>query len=129
MRMKKRAIIKFAITLFVMTVIASVLWEQIGTRLYDCTDDCGIGFLIPGGWVHEFDGRKLVTVSRIVHGRPMSEPDTILQGWSIPKLWGLWSLLAATCLGISSIVAWSPWNRLLLAQQKDANKKMHDIFA
>ena len=110
-KMKKRAVIKFAITLFAMTVVSTVLWEQIGSRLYDCTDECGFGFLTPGGWVHESDGREIVAVSKIVHGRPMSEPDTIVKGWSIPKLWGLWFVLAVASLGVSAIVAWIPWER------------------
>lgn len=108
-KMKKRTLATFAITLLVMTVVSSVVWEVIGSRLYDCTDECGFGFLSPGTWVHEFDGRKIINVSTVVHGRSMGEPDAILQGWSTPKLWGLWCLFAGASLCVSIIFALIHW--------------------
>jgi hypothetical protein len=109
MNKKTKTILTFAVTLLLMTVASSVLWDSATTRLYDCTDECGFGFLTPGSWVHKFDGREIATVPKVVHGRPMSEPDTILQGWSLRKLWALWCLFAAATLGISTCVAWKPW--------------------
>jgi hypothetical protein len=109
MSKKTKAVVKFGIALLVMTVAATILWGHVAERLYDCTDDCGAGFLTPGSWVHRSDGRDIVSVSTIVHGRSMTEPDTILQGWTIKNLWALWGLFAAVTLGVSTLVVWAPW--------------------
>ena len=94
-----------------MTILSSLVWQYVGDQLYDCTDDNMAGFLRPGDWVHRIDGREVVVVPKIVHNYSMSEPDTIKEGWSIGRLWGLWLSFCFFSVGISLLVAWAPWTQ------------------
>jgi len=77
------------------TVACAWGWEAlIKNHIYNCTDDLPLDYLQPGQWVHH-----PVTVPQVVAGRSMSEPDVILQGWSVLSLWEMWlSLVAGSVL-------------------------------
>lgn len=105
-----RRIAKFTAALFVTTAVCTVGWQAVVREyVYDCTDDNFSGFLPPGNWVHEWEDHPVMTVPKIIHGRSMSEPDTILQGWSVAKLWCLWVALFAGCIVTSILAACLPW--------------------
>ena len=121
MKTTTKAVVKFGVTLLVMTVASAILWGHVTERLYDCADDCGFGFLTPGNWGHGFDGRTILSVSKIVHCRSMSEPDTMSQGWGIGTLWGLWGRSAAVTLGARTFLRW-PRGRWRFKTTQDANQ-------
>ncbi len=92
-----------------MTIVCTIVWQFAGDRLYDCSDDNVLGFLRPGDWVHNWNGHAVAVVPRVVHGRSMSEPDTIKEGWSVTGLWCLWLSFVAVSLVISVVLARVPW--------------------
>ena|SRR5690348_10128958 len=105
-----KTVLKFAIVFLVMTIINTVVWEHIAGDLYDCTDATLPGYLEPGHWVDAFDGHPVAVVPKIVHGRSMSEADTIKAGWR-SRLLGLWSVFFAFHLVVSvglACVRWFP---------------------
>jgi hypothetical protein len=104
-----KSVTKFVIVMFLMMIVCTIVWQFVGDRLYDCTDDGFLGFWRPGDWVH-FD-HGVVYVPVIVHGRSMSDPDTIKAGWSMTGLWCLWFSFVAVSLVISIVVARVPWMR------------------
>jgi hypothetical protein len=92
-----------------MTILCTVVWQYTAADLYDCTDD-GFppGYLEPG-WVHDLPQQPLKAVQQVIHGRSMSEPDTIKEGWSVSRLWHLWYGFFFTSLAISFLLAYLPW--------------------
>lgn len=105
-----KGVAKFMIALAGVTVICTILWQIVGDRLYDCTDDNMLGYFRPGSWVHDHTGHGIATVQIIVHDRAMSEPDTIKEGWSVTSLWSSWlSLFIASLIG-SFLLARLPWS-------------------
>jgi hypothetical protein len=99
---------KFVITLLVMTVACTIAWEVfVNGTLYNCTDPGWLDFLSLGDWVH-FD-HGVVYVPHIVTDRPMSDPDTLKQGWSVARLWYLWCSFVAVSLFLSVSLARVPW--------------------
>lgn len=109
MRWTVKSIAKFLIVLVSMTIVCTIAWQFVGERFYDCTDDDILGYLRPGGWVHVWDNHPIVAVHQIVHNRSMSEPDTIKEGWSVTRLWGLWFSFFAVSFFISLLLARVPW--------------------
>src|ERR1051325_9944358 len=101
--------IKFSVVLFVMAIACALVWRMVSDRLYDCTDDNVLGFLRPGNWVHSWQGHPVQVVPQVIHGRSMSEPDTIKEGWNITKLWNLWFCFVAVSLLVSFFLAQRPW--------------------
>ena len=104
--------VKFVASLFVMTVICTIVWQDVVAEyLYDNTDDNMMGFIHPfylDGCIGQSKFR-VVSVRQVVHGRSMSEPDEIKEGWSIPKLWCLWFSFVAISLITSIVFARVPW--------------------
>jgi hypothetical protein len=92
-----------------MTIINSIVWEHVAGDLYDCTDAGLPGYFEPGNWVHNFDGRTITVVAHIVHGRSMSEPDTIKEGWTGRRLLSLWYLFFGASVIISFVLARARW--------------------
>ena len=85
-------------------------WDDcVARNLYDCTAAVGLDYLQPGNCVHETPLRPVATVDQVVHGRSMSEPDTIKQGWSLEKLWAVWILFFGTSLMVSTWMARKHW--------------------
>jgi hypothetical protein len=99
-----KAIVEFLLTFIVMTVVCALVWGGvIAERLYDCTDSGWLEYLSPGHWVHQ-----PVAVQQVVHGRSMTEPDTIRQGWNVAGLWCLWCSFIGASLLVSILVACKP---------------------
>jgi hypothetical protein len=87
----------FFMMLLACTISCEAIWDNfLAGNIYNCTDDNLGGFLRPGDWV-----QNPVTVPKVVLDSVMSNPDTIKQGWSIPKLWFLWWLFVAASVAIS----------------------------
>jgi hypothetical protein len=103
---------KFIIVMFVMTIVCTIVWQDIVTEyLYDNTDDNIMGYLHPfygDFWIGQV-GFPVVTVQHVVHGRGMSAPDEIKEGWSIPKLWCLWFSFVTVSTVISILLARIRW--------------------
>lgn len=96
---------KFFITLIVMMVVCTVVWQRFVTdKLYNCTDSVPLGFLHPGKWVH-----NAVVVQEVIVPRSMSEPDTLKEGWSMSRLWWLWYSFLVVSLAVSMGLAWIRW--------------------
>jgi hypothetical protein len=100
-----KSAIRFVIAFFVLTVINAIIWECFAARLYDCTDDGLPGYFTPGSWVHSTVRHSVAVVPTVIHGRSMSEPDTIKAGWSVTSLLCLWFLLFGISLLLSFFVA------------------------
>jgi hypothetical protein len=97
---------KFLVTLIVMTILCTVVWQQFVTdTLYHCTDALWLDFLRPGHWVHE----PVASVAQVVRRRSMSEPDTIRAGWSMTGLWSLWYSFVGVSVAVSALLARAPW--------------------
>jgi hypothetical protein len=78
----------------------TIAWDYIFPgRIYFCTDETGFGFWTPGEWVHG----EVEYVPDIDTLRPMSEPDVIKAGWSLPGLWAVWSGMIG-CVTVGAIV-------------------------
>src|SRR5580698_3574741 len=92
-----------------MTIINTIVWVCVADNLYDCTDGGIPGYWSPGDWVHSFDNHSVVSVPRIVHGRDMSEPDTIKEGWSTARLLCLWLVFFDVSLLVSFFLARIRW--------------------
>ena len=100
---------KFVLVLFVMTIINAIVWEYVAGDLYDCTDGGIPGYLEPGHWVHSWDGHPVAIAPHVVHGRSMSEPDTIKAGWSVVSLLFLWCSFFGASLLVSVLLARVRW--------------------
>jgi hypothetical protein len=107
-----KSIAKFVIVMFVMTIVCTVVWQEVVAEyLYDNTDENMMGFIHPfylDGWIGQVNF-PVVAVQHVVHGRSMSDPDEIKEGWSISKLWCLWFSFVAVSLVISVMLARVPW--------------------
>jgi hypothetical protein len=120
---KLKSLAKFVLVMVVMTIACTVLWESVAGWLYDCTDDGFLGFWTPGNWVHDWDNHPVVAASQIVHGRSMSEPDTIKAGWSVTGLWCLWCSFVAISVVVSALLAWKPWLPARTSGKVDPSRK------
>jgi hypothetical protein len=68
----------FATFAFPLYIGGAIIWGAfVEGHVYNCTDSMGMGFFIPGDWVH-FD-----------HGH-LGYGDTIAPGWSWSLIWLLW---------------------------------------
>ena len=88
-----KSVVQFVLVFFVLTVINVIVWQFIADGLYDCTDGGVLGYFTPGNWVHDTDRHRIAVVPKVIHGRFMSEPDTIKAGWSATSLLCLWFVL------------------------------------
>jgi len=89
----------FLITLLVCLILSGIIWQiLLPGKVYNCTDDNIFGFLWPGDWIHG----NYVTVPKIDPSDSMSKPDSIKEGWSVPKLWLLWWAFVFASAAIST---------------------------
>jgi hypothetical protein len=96
---------KFLLTLTVMTILCTVIWQQFVTdTFYHCTDASWLDYLSPGDWVH-----NPVSVAHVVRSQSMSEPDTIKAGWSMASRWGLWYSFVGVSVVVSILLAPISW--------------------
>jgi hypothetical protein len=104
--------IKFVVALLMMAIVCTIAWQEVVVEyLYDNTDDNLAGFLGPfygDFWIGQ-GGFPVVSVQHVVHGRSMSDPDEIKEGWSIPKLFCLWLFFVSISVVISAMLAQIPW--------------------
>ena len=97
---------EFVLVMVLTATVCSAIWEGFVTdTVYNCTDSVGFDALHPGDWVHG----QVMIVDKVVTGRPMSEPDTIKEGWSSLGLWVVWICLAVASLCTSFVLARRPW--------------------
>ena len=100
-----RAVI-FLVLLVACIIGCTFIWDSsVDGKIYNCTDSIPFGFLHPGDWVHAHDGLPVAIVPKINPTDPMNKPDTIKEGWSIPKLWVLWGAFVFTSVAISAPLA------------------------
>jgi len=103
----------------VITIACTSTWEVfVKNHIYNCTDDLPLDYLQPGQWVH-----NPVAVRHVVSGRSMSEPDTIKEGWSVWRLWLLWSSSVAGSLIVSFLLARLPLRRERTTEQQCEHTK------
>lgn len=101
---------KFLIVFVLTTIINTVVWQKyVSADLYDCVDEAIPGYWEPGFWVHAHDSQSVKTVPQVNHHQPMSAPDTIKQGWSVPRLLALWFAFFAVSVLMSLGLARTPW--------------------
>ena len=101
-------IMKFVISMFVMTCICWMAWETFVDGKIYCTDE-NFGYLSPGNWVSNWDGHPIAVVHQIPAVRQMGDPDDIIEGWSVLKLWCLWFSFFGLSLVISILFTWVQW--------------------
>ncbi len=97
---------RFLLVFWAVTIVNTIAWAFFADGVYDCTDPGLAGYWEPGHWVHG----SLASVAKVVHHRPMSEPDTIKAGWSQTGLFGVWLAMFLLSLVISFWLArWRWW--------------------
>jgi hypothetical protein len=102
---------------FAMQLVCESVWDKrINHRLYNCTDEVGLGYLFPGHWVH-----RPVAVDHVIIANSMSEPDTIKKGWSMLGLWCLW----VSFLGGSVIISALPALSFCLCRRRTRQTKLN----
>jgi hypothetical protein len=100
-----RFAVKFVITMIVMTIVSTLAWDAfVNGKVYGNPDGGSLDYWFVGDWVHH-----PVTVQRIIGGRPMGEPDTIKEGWSVFGLWCLWFSFLGTSIIVSVLAASARW--------------------
>ncbi len=103
-----RWILKFGAVFVVITILCDIVWEEfVDGTLYNCTD-AAFGYLSPDGWVGG-NNFPVVTVKKVVSGRPLSEPDELKEGWSVPRLWMVWCSLFTGSFIASFLLASIRW--------------------
>ena len=97
--------IVFLILMLVCAISCTIVWgDFVDGKLYNCTDSIPFGFLHPGDWVHSNNGLFVAAVTKIDPSDPMDKPDSLKEGWSVPKLWLLWwSFVAASVVMSASL--------------------------
>jgi asparagine N-glycosylation enzyme membrane subunit Stt3 len=81
------------------TVVCTLVWENLVVgKIFNCTDSLPFNFLNPGDWVLG----DYVTVAKINPSDPMDKPDSIKEGWSIPRLWLLWGAFVFASVALSA---------------------------
>ena len=100
----------FVASLIATTFLCAIFWEGfVRPNLYDCTDPGFIDYFSPGDWVHASGGQPVAVVQHVVHGRSMSEPDMIKQGWSVAGLWRLWYSFVSASILVSFTLGYLVW--------------------
>lgn len=86
-------------------------------HIYHCTDSGPVlfDFISPGKWVHAW--KPIEYVSDFATRRAMTEADVIKVGWSVSRLWLLWSAMAGGCVAIG---LWAAWGGRLLDRKRAA---------
>ena len=107
-----KGILKFGSVFLVMTMLCAFVWEKyVDGKIYDCSDPL-YGYLTPDGWVGN-NHWPVVVVEQIVPSSSMGDPDTIKEGWSVTRLWCLWSSFFAVSLIVSFLLAKVSWSSSL----------------
>ena len=103
-----KSAVKFVIAMVLLTVLMTMAWGAIFPgRIYFCTDEVGFDYLSPGNWVHGTP--EVVDDVRESSDRDMGQPDVILEGWTVPKIWGVWILMFSTSVALGLFTARLRW--------------------
>src|SRR6185437_1708797 len=93
----------FLFLILVSTIVCANIWGNcVDGKLYNCTDLIPFGFLHPGDWIHSHNGVSIAVVPKINSSDPMDKPDSIKEGWNVPKLWLLWWSFVFVSVAISA---------------------------
>ena len=104
----------FAFCFVVMMVICVWAWDAyVNGKIYYCTDGGTMDFICVGDWVHHPE-----SVPQIVP-RGMSEPDEILNGWSVAGLWCLWLSFVGVSILLSALMSAWFWKTMAPAKSSD----------
>jgi hypothetical protein len=104
---------KFVFSMLVMTIICEFAWGTYVTGKIYCDSDEDFGYLTPGNWVSNWDGHPIAVVHQIPAVRQYGDPDVIIEGWSIAKLWCLWFSFFGISLAISILFTSVQWFSLV----------------
>jgi hypothetical protein len=125
MRSIAKYLLKTVFALVLLAIPMSIAWDStFPGKIYYCTDDIGFDYLIPGNWVH--GEIEYVDDVGAAMSRSMSEPDVLLRGWSVARLWLIWSVMFGSSLVVALFVARLRWGAAAPNEEKQsANKTLH----
>ena len=122
MRNIAKYLLKTAFALALLAIPMSIAWDSsLPGKIYYCTDDVGLDYLIPGDWVHgeiEYVDDVCAAMSR-----SMSEPDVLLRGWSVGRLWIIWSAMFGSSLVVALYIARLRWFAAAPSEEKQTVNK------
>ena len=100
MRRIAKYLLKTAVDVCILSILMSFAWDSVFPgKIYYCTDEAGLGYIHPGSWVH---GRiEIVDNVPSATSRSMGDPDVMRRGWTVERLWVVWS----TMFGVSVVLA------------------------
>jgi hypothetical protein len=115
MRTLIKGILKFGISFVILTIVCSIVWlKLVDGTIYNNTDGTEpFDYVFPHCWVGNDGNYPLVTVKHVVPDGVMQDPDTILTGWTVTRLWYLWATMFAAQLGASVLLARLNWPPIL----------------
>jgi hypothetical protein len=104
MRNIAKYLLKTAFAWALLAIPMSIAWDStFPGKIYYCTDEIGLDFLMPGNWVHgEIEYVDDVSAAM---SRSMNEPDVLLRGWSVGRLWLIWSAMFGSSLVVALFIA------------------------
>lgn len=116
MRPIAKYLIKTVLVVGLLAVPWSMAWEStFPGKIYHCTDDDWLGYLRPGDWVHgEIDYVDDVPSALL---RTMSDPDVLLRGWTVGRLWMVWTAMFGSSLAIGLFLAKWRWFPAVLEKE------------
>ena len=119
MRGIAKYLLKTAFALALLAIPMSIAWDStFPGKVYYCTDDIGLDYLIPGNWVHgEIEYVDDVSAAT---SRSMSEPDVLLLGWSVGRLWLIWSAMFGSSLVLALFIARLRWGAAAPSEEKQS---------
>jgi hypothetical protein len=118
-------LIKTALVVGVLAIPSSIAWESIFPgKIYHCTDDVWLEYLTPGDWVH--GEIEYVDDVPLAMSRTMSDPDVLLRGWTVGRLWMVWAAMFGSSLALGLFLAKFRWFSAGPDQEnQSANKSAH----
>jgi hypothetical protein len=122
MRSIAKYLLKTVFALVLLAIPMSIVWDStLPGKIYYCTDDIGLDYLIPGNWVHgEIEYVDDVSAAM---SRSMSEPDVLLRGWSVGRLWLIWSAMFGSSLVVALYIARLRRGAAALSEEKQSTNK------
>ena len=122
MRSIAKYLLKTVFALVLLAIPMSIAWEAtFPGKIYYCTDDIGLDYLIPGKWVHgeiEYVDDVSAAMSRL-----MGEPDVMLRGWSVVRLWLIWSAMFGSSFVVALFIARLRWGAAAPSEEKQSANK------
>ena len=104
---RRTTYIRFATLLLVINILMAIYWQTtMPEKIYHCTDAIGFDYFMPGSWVHE----EWEYVDDMVSTQKETNADTLLNGWSINRLWRHWLLMFGASVLLSCAIT-AVWQR------------------